>query len=486
MEQIIFQLANIQVQFLDKDILAIDQLHVHQFDRIGIVGKNGVGKSTLLDVLAGKIKPAKGHILGHVDTAYFKQVERPAESTADGAMLSKLGVSDVGRHASGGEKTRLKLAQLFSRYHEAMLLDEPTTHLDEEGISFLINELEYYYGALIMVSHNRQFLDDVVSTIWEIKDGKVAVYKGNYTAYEAAKKEEKEKQLHKHAGYMKEKARLQKAASLKKEQAHKLLETNAKGKQKAKEKPSRLGKSKSKGTSQKGIYRAAKDIETQMERLEKVETYKEDEGIVFRQSEALKLHNKFPIMGGDLTLSAGERILLENVRFQLPLGKKIAITGPNGSGKSTLLEHIMCEGEGITLSPKVEIGRFRQMSYQFASDRSLLDFMKSEHVYPEAFIRSVLDKMQFSGTDLRKRVRSLSGGEAMRLQLCRLFLSKYNILLLDEPTNFLDIQALDALETFIHGYEGTVVFVTHDRRFIERVADLCYLIDPVSRTFEVM
>src|SRR5699024_8205247 len=132
--------------------------------------KNGAGKSTLLKVFAGQITPAAGNITRHVEPAYFGQVKAPVEKEIDGEMLSKLGVSDVHDHASGGEETRLKIAELLSEYHEAMLIDEPTSHLDREGISFITETLQYYYGALLMVSHDRMLLDDVVTTIWEVKN----------------------------------------------------------------------------------------------------------------------------------------------------------------------------------------------------------------------------------------------------------------------------------------------------------------------------
>ncbi|WP_369809963.1 ATP-binding cassette domain-containing protein [Gracilibacillus caseinilyticus] len=158
--------------------------------------------------------------------------------------------------------------------------------------------------------------------------------------------------------------------------------------------------------------------------------------------------------------------------FQLPLGKKIAITGPNGSGKSTLLYHFANNKSRLTISPKAEIGFFRQMSYQFTCDETVWQFVKNRSDYEDGMLRSVLHAMQFIGTDLRKKVKALSGGEAIRLQLSQLFLGENNILLLDEPTNFLDIHAVEALERFIKAYQGTIIFVTHDQAFIKNVADI--------------
>ncbi len=475
MEKVCFELENVVVTYLDKEILKIDRLAVHQFDRIGIVGKNGAGKSTLLKLLAGIVQPTSGKVKSYLNFGYFEQVEAPTAGEADPVLLGKLNVSQCADELSGGEQTRLKLAQLFTHYYEALLIDEPTTHLDQAGVSFLLDELRYYYGALLLISHDRSVLDELVTTIWEVDEGKVTVYTGNYSEYIVQKQLEREQQNQAYEQFIKEKSRLEKAAQEKMKKAEKVAQAGRMSKKEAKSKANRMFETKSKGTSQKALQRAAKAIEHRKEKLHEVEAVKEERPIVFRHSKALELHNKFPIMADKLTLRMVEKVLLDDVSFQLPLGKKIAITGSNGSGKSTLLHHIVNQGDGLIISPKAKFGYFRQMSYQFTSDETVLGFLKKHSDgYDEGFLRSVLHSMQFVGSDLQKCVKSLSGGEAIRLQLCLLFLGEFNVLLLDEPTNFLDIQAIEALEKFILGYDGTIIFVSHDKKFVANVADIQY------------
>src|SRR5690625_3451339 len=359
MEKICFELENIKMNFLDKEIFNIERLAIHQFDRIGIVGKNGVGKSTLLKLIAGKLKPSKGIVKRYVEHGYLEQVEMPTTNEADPSIMGKLAVPLHSDQLSGGEQTKLKLAQLFTHYHEALLIDEPTTHLDQEGISFLLDELRYYYGALMLISHDRAVLDELVTTIWEIHDGEVHVYAGNYSDYEAQKQLKLDQQDQAHEKFLKEKSRIEKAAQIKMQKANKIARGANMIKKEVKAKANRMVEKKCKGTSQKSVYHAAKAIEQRIDQLQEVDAVQEERPITYHQSNALALYNKFPIMADQLTLKVQETVLLDEVSFKMPLGKKIAITGKNGTGKSTLLHHIANNRTGLTISPKakIEIGR---------------------------------------------------------------------------------------------------------------------------------
>lgn len=479
MEKVCFELENIELSFLDKLILEIPRLAVHQFDRIGIVGKNGAGKSTLLKLMNGQITPDRGEVHRSADFAYFDQLSAPVEREVDYEIIGKLAIPKTEiENLSGGEQTRLKLAEIFSNYHEGLLIDEPTTHLDAAGTQFFIEEMTYYYGALVLVSHDRYVLDNLVTKIWEIENGCVTEYTGNYSDYTSQKELQRKQQQEQHEKYVKEKTRLLKAAEEKMKKADKITQANGHiSKKETKAKANKMFMTKSKETSQKTVQRAAKAMEQRVEQLTAVEAPEKEQSLHFHQSPALKMHNKFPIMAERLTLKAGNKTLLTEASFQFPIGKTIAITGNNGTGKTTLLRHILEQGEGLTISPKVVIGSYDQMGYQFERDETVLEYMKERSDYNESKIRSVLHSMNITGNDLRKSVRDLSGGEAIRLVLCQLFLGRYNVLILDEPTNFLDVFCIEALERFLKAYEGTVLLVSHDRMFIELVADCIFVIE---------
>ena len=353
-----------------------------------------------------------------------------------------------------------------------LLLDEPTTHLDQQSIDFLIQELEYYYGTLIFVSHDRYFINSLATKVWEVSDGRIKEYAGNYKAYEEAKEQEKLEQERQYENTIKEKERLNKAIEKQASKADKM----SKGQKSQDIKPDRLSSSKQKDTVQKQAHKTAKAMESRLNQLADAKRPDQQADIEFPVSKAMELHNKFPIMGRDVTVERGGNILLDKVSFQFPLGKTIAITGNNGSGKSSLLSDIVQGSGNFDISPKVVIEQYKQMDYKMFGTEQVMQFLMRHTELNESIVRSMLVSLGFSPSEVMKPVNQLSGGEATRLSLALMFVKPSNVIILDEPTNFIDLMTIEALEKFIRAYQGTIILTSHDRQFISRTADRVYTI----------
>ena len=475
--ELILKAKDIRVEFTGRDVLDIDELEVYDYDRIGLVGANGAGKSTLLRVLLGELTPAgcKMNRLGEL--AYIPQLDEVSlQEEKDFALVGKLGVEQFDiQTMSGGEETRLKIAQALSAQVHGILADEPTSHLDHEGIDFLIGQLKYFTGALLVISHDRYFLDEVVDKIWELKDGKITEYWGNYSDFLRQKEEERKSQAAEYELFVAERGRLERAAEEKRKQARK-IEQKAKGasKKQSTEGGGRLAHQKSIGSKEKKLHNAAKSLDHRIGALGNVEAPEDIRRIRFRQSDALALYNPYPIVGTEITKIFGDKILFEKASFQIPLGAKVALTGGNGTGKTTLIQMIINHEDGISISPKAKIGYFAQNSYKYNGNQKVMEFMQEDCEYNVSEIRSVLASIGLKQNDIGKSLSALSGGEIIKLLLAKMLMGRYNILLLVEPSNFLDIPSLEALEILMKEYTGTIVFITHDKRLLDNVADVVY------------
>lgn len=477
MENLVLQINDLRKGF-PEPLFEIPELSVYENDRIGIIGDNGAGKSTLLKLIAGKLAPDSGQINRQVDFDYFGQLDPlltdyRAEQL-DAALLGRLKVPAVGTELSGGESAKLRLTQILSVYHQGLLLDEPTTHLDQESIQFLIEELRYYYGTLLFVSHDRHFLNELATKIWVVSAKGVREFVGNFQDYQETLALEQVTQERAHEKYLKEKRRLEQAAAQRSAQAQKMAQVSQKAKQKN-IRPSRLSASKQKDTVQKALQKNAKALEKRAEQLTEVTSVKEAASLRFPLAKQLQLHNRFPVRG-EVQLTVADRLLL-TADFQVPLGQKVALTGANGSGKSTLLRHIYNEGAGMVISPKVVMAMYRQMSYRYTDETPLLRYLLKQTTFSESLVRSALHRLDFGERHLLTPLHELSGGEATRLALLELFLKPTNVLLLDEPTNFIDVRTIDALAALLAGYEGTVLFTSHDQTFVQENADLIWRIE---------
>ena len=486
-------------------------------ERVGLLGPNGCGKTTFLRILTGEVHPDEGEIvlapnkriglisqipvfpaeytvedvlndaftpLRRMEEEMTALSQRMAEGESDPALLSRYdklsaafqagggyetdtnknkvcnGLSIPGEmreqlfdKLSGGEKTRVNLARLILEDTDILLLDEPTNHLDLRATEWLEEYLEKFKGTVLAVSHDRYFLDKVVRRVVEIQEGKAEFYSGNYSFYAVEKERRYEEKLRQ---YEKEQAKIQQL-----EKAAEQLRIWAYS-----------GNDK--------IFKRAQSMEKRIERIRQTDKPQKDRKMAvrfgereFRGDEVLSIKN--------LEKSFGERTLFAGVNLEVEGGERIALLGDNGAGKSTLIKIIMGEeepdGGKLRKGPTVKVGYLPQIIHFDHPERSLVDTMLYDLDCTAQTARNRLASFKFRGEDVFKPVSALSGGEQSRLRLCMLMDSKINLLILDEPTNHLDIQSREWIEEAVEEYEGNLLFVSHDRYFIDRFATRVWMLE---------
>mgnify|MGYP006273179925 CR=1 FL=1 len=353
---------------------------------------------------------------------------------------------------SGGEKTRVGLAKLLLMEPDLLLLDEPTNHLDLKSVEWLENYLNSYQGSLLIISHDRYFLDNTVERIVEIKNGKNEDYQGNYSYYQKERKRRYEQRLREYKNQQKKIKELEDAI----EQLY------------------IWGRSRD---SEK-MFKRAKAMEKRLERIDRLEKPQ-------LKGRKMKLELDTDIRGGDdvlfvedLTKSFEDLKLFQDLNFELHRTDKAAIIGDNGTGKSTILRIIM--GEITADRGKTKIGAnvypayYRQEFEGFKPEDDLITALQRETAVTNSKARDMLASFLFTGEDVFKKVKQLSGGEKSRLRLLQLMSGNYNFLILDEPTNHLDLPSREVLEDALKDYQGTVLIVSHDRYFLDKVVDYIY------------
>ena len=478
-------------------------------ERVGLLGPNGCGKTTLLRILTGAmdydegevmIAPGKrmglisqipvypaGYTVEDVLATAFEPLRKMEEELArltremasgtDPALMSRydkltaayetaggyetdtrinkvcngLSIPQAMREQlfeslSGGEKTRVNLARLILEDTDILLLDEPTNHLDLRATEWLEEYLGKFKGTVLTVSHDRYFLDSVVDRIIEIKVGKAEFYSGNYSFYAVEKERRYEEQLRQ---YEKEQAKIEQL-----EKAAEQLRIWAYS-----------GNDK--------IFKRAQSMEKRIERMRTADRPKKERKMEVRFGEREFRGDEVLTIKG-LTKAFGGRTLFSGLGLEVAGGERIALIGDNGSGKTTLLKMILGEevpdGGKVRMGPTVKVGYLPQHVHFDHPERSLVDTLIYAQDCTAQSARNRLAAFKFRGEDVFKPVSALSGGEQSRLRLCMLMDEKINLLVLDEPTNHLDIQSREWIEEAVEAYDGTLLFVSHDRYFINRFA----------------
>ena len=410
--------------------------HLEDKEKAAIVGINGSGKTTLLRCILGIEEADEGSIAFSKE----KKMDYLAQQHADIETEN-----DDYETLSGGQKTRKRLEEILQEKPDLLILDEPTNHLDIGSIQWLEKVLKRYDGAVLLVSHDRYFLDRIVTKVIDLERGKVRMYQGNYSAYAEKKRQLREAEW---------KAFQNQQAEIKHQEAviEKLKQFNR----------------------EKSIKRAEsrEKMLLKVERLEKPEELENEMKLLFSPRES---SGNDVLMAKELGKSYDGKRLFSHGTFSLQKGEHVALIGDNGTGKTTLLKILnglvqADEGE-FRLGSKVKIAYYDQEHAVLNMEKTLFDEIQDS--YPEmnnTKVRNVLAAFLFTGDDVYKRIQDLSGGEQGRVSLAKLMLSDATFLFLDEPTNHLDIQGKEVLEEAIRNYEGTVLYVSHDRYFINKTA----------------
>ena len=505
----LIQLNNVTKNFVVNEVFSNVKMEINDKDRIAIVGRNGAGKSTLLKIISGEIDfdngertVSKDTTIGYLSQEFIvredlsiyeemitcfneiieleKELEEISYELTSENIESNPGLLDkydrlqnqVLTHKdyhykskidsvlygldfdkevfdkkistfSGGEKTRLSMAKLLLSEPDLLILDEPTNHLDMENVAWLENYLSSYNGAIVIVSHDRYFIDKVVNVVYNLEFGKLKKYVGNYSNFLRQYEEDYEKNLKEYVSQQNDIKRLEEFVQ--------------------------------KNIARASTSKMAKSRQKVLDKMEIIDNPRKDDKAANIEFRIKEQSGRDVLIINDLQVGYEEQVG-QKYNFSVYKGDRLAIVGKNGIGKSTLIKTIAKKqkklGGNIQYGSKVSLGYYDQKQAEFESSKTILNELWDEYpLMKEAEVRTVLGRFLFRGDDVLKIVRDLSGGEKARLQLAKLMLEKNNLLILDEPTNHLDITSKQVLEEALENYEGTILFVSHDRYFINKIAN---------------
>ncbi len=475
---------NIVHSYGEQVVLDFDRFYLYEGEKVGLVGMNGAGKSTLLKILSGEIEPTQGFVERECEPFYFEQFG--SDNTyyeTDYTEAGKMGVSDQiwQENVSGGEDTRIRLAQLFSSQHAVAFLDEPTSNLDYDGVEILKKRLKEI-DTMVIISHDRALLNELCDRIVEISFGRLQSFNGNYDDYVIQKEELFKTQQSEYENYQAEKKRLQNVYVEKKAKA-KTVEKKPKNISSSEAKARALCGNRKPEDKARGIERSATNVLNRLEHMEVKEKPKEEPTARpdFRLTNPPR--NPIVIRGEHISFSYEDNVIFDDADFMIKNGSKVALLGGNGAGKTTLL-NLITDREKVYVVPGAKIGYAKQNMSQIDMEKTVLENVRKVSIQSESLSRIILARLLLSERDMNKKAKDLSGGERMKLSFAMLFVSDVNLLILDEPTNYLDIPSVEALEKLLVEYEGTLIFTSHDKTFVDRVAnERMYIVEGKIKNF---
>ncbi|WP_342533091.1 ABC-F type ribosomal protection protein [Lysinibacillus sp. FSL R5-0849] len=469
----LLKLQDISYEIKDTFLFEHVTATVKQGEVIGIIGRNGAGKSTLLQFIRGMLVPTAGEIKGlqtvkmaivEQELAHFNRMEI---TTREADLLSKWKVPNVPFAAlSGGEKLKMRLAEGFSQGAQILMLDEPTNHLDEQSTTFLIKQVQNYKGTIIVVSHDRYFLDSVATKIWSIEDKRLIEHNGNYSNYVA---EREHRRLTQQRAYDKQQKNIERIEA----QMQELTAWSQKGhaqstklegfKEYHRVKAKRLDSQ---------VKSKKKRLEAELEKA-KVEAVKPESEIRFSLGTNQRVGKRF-LETKNVSLLFDDRLLFNDVNITAQFGDKIAVTGTNGSGKTSFLKVILgqlkAEGE-VWVSPAANIGYLTQEVFDLPLDQTPEQYFYQETFEERGKVRNLMKNLGFTSTHWTSSIGEMSMGERVKCKLMAYIVADKNVLILDEPTNHLDLPSREQLEQTLAQYNGTLLVVSHDRYFLDKVTN---------------
>lgn len=488
----LIQAKNLSKSFGDQTVLKEVSFDIQQQDRIGLVGGNGSGKTTLANLIFGKLMPDQGTICksptSSLRIGYLLQsVNYTVQDFEQGYLSSDFleSASELGLqkfhaweperldHVSEGEKLKIALSHIRASKPDVLLLDEPTNHLDVQGVNWLVKQLEDFKGAVILISHDRYFLDQTVTEIFELASGQLTRYKGNYSAYRIEKKKRVQEQQHQYEVQQKYRARLEGQIAQLQQWANKAHRT-MRDQEGFKEYHGVKAKKRDKAIKSK-----LKRLNMELEK-NKVEKPIHDSALHFH-FEAGEKRGKRVIEARNLTKSFGPRTLFRDSSFYINYGERIGLIGPNGTGKTTFLRMLLGQepiSDGkLWKSDSARLAFLSQDATDMTASQTALEVLGLSHREDIFHARTLLARMGLKAEKLGQPIQAFSFGERIRLKLTAMLLSKHDLLILDEPTNHLDLPSREQLQETLMDFPGSILLVSHDYYFLNQVCDKLLVIE---------